>query len=62
MTSNFFRSLTFKIGLIIILVEIVALTVTGYLYTERFSEAVDRRVRGAAATAGGVDGGWAADV
>jgi len=45
MTTTFFKSLTFKIGLIIILVEIVALTLTGYVYTERFSEAVDRRVR-----------------
>lgn len=42
---RFFHSLTFKIGVIIILVEIIVLTVTGFFYINRFSAQVDERVR-----------------
>jgi len=41
----FFKSLTFKIGIIIILVEIIVLAVTGFFYINRFSAQVDERVR-----------------
>jgi PAS domain S-box-containing protein len=42
---RFFHSLTFKIGVIIILVEIIVLAVTGFFYINRFSAQVDERVR-----------------
>jgi PAS domain S-box-containing protein len=43
--QRFFHSLTFKIGVIIILVEVIVLTVTGFFYINRFSVQVDERVR-----------------
>jgi len=42
--QRLFSSLIFKIGLIIIAIEIVVLTSTGIYYTRRFNEAVDARV------------------
>ncbi|MFZ0546929.1 MAG: PAS domain S-box protein, partial [Candidatus Promineifilaceae bacterium] len=36
--------LAFKIGLAIILVEMTVLTVTGFVYTHRFNQEIDRRV------------------
>jgi signal transduction histidine kinase len=42
---TFQKSLTFKIGAIIILVEIIVLTVTGYFYIRRFATEIDERVR-----------------
>ncbi len=44
MKQRLFSSLIFKIGLIIILIEIVVLTSTGIYYTRQFNEAVDARV------------------
>jgi signal transduction histidine kinase/HAMP domain-containing protein len=43
--KTFFKSLTFKIGIIIILVEIVVLAVTGFFYVNRFSREIDERIR-----------------
>ncbi|MCP4606064.1 MAG: GAF domain-containing protein, partial [Proteobacteria bacterium] len=43
--KQFFKSLTFKIGVIIILVEIIVLAVTGFFYINRFSAQIDERVR-----------------
>ncbi len=43
--KNFFKSLTFKIGSMIILVEIIVLAVTGFFYINRFSAQVDERIR-----------------
>jgi signal transduction histidine kinase len=42
--NRFFNSLIFKIGVIIILAEIMVLSVVGYFYITRFSEAIDRRI------------------
>ncbi|MCB0032477.1 MAG: GAF domain-containing protein, partial [Anaerolineales bacterium] len=41
---QFFKSLSFKIGVIIILVEVVVLTLAGAIYLDRFSNAIDRRI------------------
>ena len=43
--KRFFDSLTFKIGISIVLVEIIILTVTGVYYTTQFSNQVDERIR-----------------
>jgi len=39
-----FNSIIFKIGIIIILAEMAVLTVVGFIYINRFSDQVDRRV------------------
>ena len=44
MKRPFFSSLIFKVGLVIIVIEIVVLTSTGIYYTRQFNEAVDARV------------------
>ncbi|MBN2442662.1 MAG: PAS domain S-box protein [Spirochaetales bacterium] len=44
MKSLLFRSLIFKIGFIIIIIEIVLLTAAGVYYTRQFNEEVDARV------------------
>ncbi len=44
MKEPFFSSLIFKVGLVIIVIEIVVLTSTGIYYTRQFNEAVDARV------------------
>jgi signal transduction histidine kinase/HAMP domain-containing protein len=41
---RFTQSLTFKIGSIIVLIELVALSVVGAIYVTRFSKEVDRRI------------------
>lgn len=43
--KRFFESVTFKIGIIIIFVEIIVLTITGFFYVERFSAQIDERIR-----------------
>lgn len=43
--KQFFSSLTFKIGIIIILIEIIVLTVTGYFYINRFNQQIDQRLQ-----------------
>lgn len=43
--KNFHKSVTFKIGIIIILIEIVVLAVTGFFYINRFSAQIDERVK-----------------
>ncbi len=43
---QFFKSLSFKIGVIIILVEVVVLALAGAIYLDRFSNAIDRRIEG----------------
>lgn len=42
--KQFFRSLTFKIGSVIILIEIIALSAAGVVYAKRFYEQIDRRI------------------
>ncbi len=42
---HFSNSLTFKIGVTIILVEAVALAITGFFYIDRFKTQIDERVR-----------------
>ncbi|MFZ5917277.1 MAG: hypothetical protein ACOYZ7_10110 [Chloroflexota bacterium] len=42
--KRFYHSLTFRIGGIIVLVEIVALTMAGVVYVNRFSAEVDQRI------------------
>jgi two-component sensor histidine kinase/HAMP domain-containing protein len=42
--NKLFNSLSFKIGTIIILVEMIALTALGVVYINRFSNQVDRRI------------------
>ena len=44
MKQSFFSSLIFKIGLIIILIEIIVLTSTGIYYTQQFNKEVDTRI------------------
>ena len=44
MKNTFIHSLAFKIGFVIILVELLALSITGGFYIKRFSQEVDRRV------------------
>lgn len=41
---EFFSSLRFKFGVIIILIEIVALSITGIIYIQQFSNQIDERV------------------
>ncbi len=41
--KQFFKSLTFKIGVLIIIAEIIVLGVVGVVYINRFSNEVDRR-------------------
>ncbi len=41
---RFFKSLTFKIGATIIIVELIVLAVVGIAYVNRFSNEVDRRI------------------
>ena len=43
--KRFFNSLTFKIGTIIILIEIITLTVIGFVYIEQFTKEIDERVK-----------------
>jgi GAF domain-containing protein/HAMP domain-containing protein len=43
--KRFFESVTFKIGIIIILVEIIVFAITGFFYVERFSAQIDERIR-----------------
>ncbi len=43
--KKIFKSLTFKIGVIIILVEIVVLAVTGFFYITRFRNEIDTRIK-----------------
>ena len=43
--KRFFSSLTFKISISIVLVEIIILTVTGIYYTTQFNNQVDQRIR-----------------
>jgi GAF domain-containing protein/HAMP domain-containing protein len=45
MMKRFFNSLTFKIGTIIILIEIVILAVTGFIYIRQFIGEIDERVK-----------------
>ncbi|MHA1304437.1 MAG: hypothetical protein ACTSPI_12130, partial [Candidatus Heimdallarchaeaceae archaeon] len=42
---KFFKSLTFKIGLMIVIVEIVVLGILGVIYINRFSQSVDQRIQ-----------------
>ncbi len=42
--SRFFNSLTFKIGAIVVLVEIITLAVIGWYYINRFSGEIDQRI------------------
>ena len=42
--NRFFSSVIFKIGIIIILAEMAVLAVAGYIYINRFSDQVDRRI------------------
>ncbi len=44
MNVSVFHSLSFKIGAVIVLVEIVVLAVVGFFYTDRFRAQIDRRV------------------
>jgi GAF domain-containing protein/HAMP domain-containing protein len=43
--KNFFNSVTFKIGIVIILVQIVVLAGTGFFYINRFTAQVDERIK-----------------
>ncbi|MCP4540799.1 MAG: PAS domain S-box protein [Chloroflexi bacterium] len=43
--KHLFKSLTFKIGITIILVEAVALAITGFFYIARFQTQIDERIR-----------------
>ncbi len=42
--KRFLNSLTFKIGIIIILAEVVVLSVVGFVYIEQFANQVDKRI------------------
>ncbi|MBN1994310.1 MAG: hypothetical protein JW953_16550, partial [Anaerolineae bacterium] len=43
--KRFFNSLTFKIGIIIILIEIVILAVIGFIYIRQFTNGIDERIK-----------------
>jgi signal transduction histidine kinase len=43
--KQFFSSLTFKIGIIIILIEIIVLMVIGYFYINWFNQQIDQRLQ-----------------
>lgn len=42
--KKFLKSLSFKVGIIIILVEVIALSILGVFYINRFSQEVNERV------------------
>lgn len=42
--KRFFSSLTFKIGSIVVLTQVVVLSVLGYIYVNRFSDQIDHQV------------------
>ena len=44
MTQKFFHRLTFKIGIVIILIEIITLSTLGWYYTHRFHKQIVQRV------------------
>lgn len=43
--KTIFRSLTFKIGILIVLAEIIVLAVVGVIYVNQFSEQIDARIQ-----------------
>ncbi len=42
--KNIFNKLSFKIGIMIILTEIVILSLVGFIYRQRFSDQIDKRI------------------